>query len=320
MVVKNNGNKISSSSSAITVVIPSVKVVTIQLASATPNPSTGSLVDGEKDDSTSLSSATRITITTQPVKIITLHLALATPKTTSSSLSLVTSASSQTPSSASKTTRSSFSYIIPYNETQKCNIYGPICQTGSITVGVDLTSTTTTTTLPCSSYLTAQSSYLQAFNPLPGAIKAFWPQEWKAGFGHSPQCTSYAEVWKKGGQYTFTDCGSNNAVVQASEGIQLPSQIPPGVLRSIPFQVYECCGNCTLDVGRVKIFYWGDESNNSTGRSQINDISNKVDPSSTVSLSADLNEKRAEGVLDIAIINGYTLSVPSYCDLSYTLG
>lgn len=128
------------------------------------------------------------------------------------------------------------------------------------------------------------------------------------GFGHSPQCTSYAEVWKQGGQYTFTGCGSENAVVQATPGVLLPSQIPPGMLRRIPFQTYECCGNCTLDAARVKVFYWGDEGNNSTGRGQINDYSSKVDTvNSTISLLASLDEKRAKGVRDIAIVSGYTL-------------
>lgn len=311
MVVKNNGNTTSSSASAITVVIPSVKVVTLQLALATPNSSTASLVVGKTDNSTSLSSAKKVTITTGSVKVITIHLALATPKTISSALSSTTSPSHRTFALPSERIRSSFPYIIPYDQTQKCNIYGPICQTGSITVGINLTITTTTTTLPCSSYLTAQSSYLQAFNFYPDANKPFWPQEWQAGFGHSPQCTSYAEVWKKAGQFTFSECGSQNAIIQASQGIQLPSQIPPGVLRSIPFQYYECCGNCTLDVGRVKIFYWGDEGSNSTIRSHINDISSKVNSfNSTISLSASLNEKRAEGVRDIAIIDGHTLSVP----------
>lgn len=312
MDVKKNGNTTSSSAGAITVVIPSVEVVTIQLALVTPDRSTASPVVGKPDNSTYLSSAIKTTVTTHSVKVITLHLALATPKTNSSALSPTTSASSPTLALPSRRIESSF----PYNQTQKCNIYGPICQTGSITVGIDLTTTTTTTTLPCSSYLTAQSSYLQAFNFFPDADKPFWPQEWQAGFGHSPQCTSYAEVWKKTGQYTFSECGSQDVVVQASQGVQLPSQIPPGVLRRIPFQWYECCGNCTLDVGRVKIFYWGDESSNSTSRSHIKDVSRKANNfNSTISLSASLNEKRAEGVRDIAIIDGQTLLVPSCCDL-----
>ena len=159
-----------------------------------------------------------------------------------------------------------FSFIIPYNQTQQCDIYGPICQTGSITVGVDLTSTTTTATYPCSSYLSAQSAYLASFEPNPGAIFPFWPGDWAGSFGHSQQCKSYAEVWQGGGQYTFSNCGSENTVIPASlpsDGIALPTQIPPGVLRAISghgHEVYECCGNCSLDVPEVRLYYFPDDA------------------------------------------------------------
>lgn len=200
-----------------------------------------------------------------------------------------------------------FSFVIPYNQTQECNIYGPICQTGSITVGVDLTSTTTTTIMPCSSYLTAQSSYLYDFNPLPGAIKPYWPFEWQEGFGHSPQCTSYADVWEKLGKFTFSNCGSNDAIVPASEGIFLPSQIPPGVLRQIPYQVYKCCGNCTLDVKEVRLYYFRDETE-SSNYCHGNKTLGSPKPSSTVP-----DKKQAIPGLNnsnsIATLSGYTLYV-----------
>ena len=47
------------------------------------------------------------------------------------------------------------SYIIPYDQTQVCNIYGPLFQADSMTVGVGLATTTTDNVLPCSSYLPA---------------------------------------------------------------------------------------------------------------------------------------------------------------------
>ena len=157
-----------------------------------------------------------------------------------------------------------FSFIIPYNQTQACDIYGPLCQTGSITVGVDKTSATTTTTVPCSLYLTAQAAYLSAVEPNPGAIFPFWPDDWGNSFGYSPQCTSYAQVWQRGGQYTISNCGSSDTVIQASRpsnGIALPTQIPPGVLRAVPgapHEVYECCGNCSLHVPQVRLYYFPD--------------------------------------------------------------
>lgn len=197
----------------------------------------------------------------------------------------------------------SFSFVIPAKNTQECNIYGPLCQTGSITVGVDLTSITTTTTLPCSSYLTAQSSYLNLANPFPCEIKPFFPDVWKSGFGRSPECTSYAAVYRNQGNYTFSNCGTNDAVVPASAGVCVPPQIPPGVLRQIPFQVYECCGNCTLDVAEVRLYYFPDETINTSCHANMT-------LESRTNSSATLSENRANSILgssSIAILSGYTL-------------
>lgn len=152
--------------------------------------------------------------------------------------------------------------------------------------------------MPCSSYLTSQSSYISHFNFFPGAIKPFWPLEWREGFGRSPECSSWADVWRYQGKYTFSGCGSNDAVVPASQGIVLPNQIPPGVLRQIPFQVYECCGNCTLDISEVRLYYFRDETGNSS-RCQANQT-----------LSSQNTEKRAPSIRagsNIAIVSGYTL-------------
>lgn len=209
--------------------------------------------------------------------------------------------STTSPSGSRFKTNSGFPFIIPYNQTQECNIFGPICQTGSITVGVDLTSTITTTSMPCSSYLTSQSSYISHFNFYPDAIKPYWPFEWLEGFGRSPECSSYADVWRSQGKYTFSSCGSNDAVVPASQGIVLPHQVPPGVLRQIPFQVYECCGNCTLHVSEVRLYYFRDETSycqaNQTLRSQA-------------TFTTASNRKRAHSIPaggSIAIVSGYTL-------------
>ena len=113
--------------------------------------------------------------------------------------------------------QSQFSYIIPYNKEQACDIYGPICQTGSRTVGVNLTTATTTTVLPCSSYLSTQSSYLYSFGGAsasigynsPENITPNWPQKWQVNFGRSPECSAYAAVhYLQSGIYTFSGCGS----------------------------------------------------------------------------------------------------------------
>lgn len=226
-----------------------------------------------------------------------------TNPSTSSAVPTLTNSSTSVPTIISTPANLPFSFIIPYNQSQECDIYGPICQTGSITVGVDLSSTTTTTTLPCSSYLTAQSSYLQGFEPFPGAIKPFFPLEWQTGFGRSPECRSYAQAWEKrggGGEFTFSNCGSNNAVVTAAQGVALDSRIPPGVLNQIPFQVYECCGNCSVDALEVRLYYFPDETASTSCSNQtLHKFNNSTEP-------AKKQPQPLPGG-SIAILSGYTL-------------
>lgn len=155
---------------------------------------------------------------------------------------------------------SNFSFYIPFNQTQPCDIYGPICQTGSITVGVSLAATrTTSSTLACSAYLAAQSTYLSNFeNPgQPGANFPFWPPDWTKGFGRSPECRSYAHAYQHKDQLTLSGC-PNDAVVSAYQTGKLPSQLPPGVLRRRGFDWWQCCGNCSLNVPQVRLFYFPD--------------------------------------------------------------
>ncbi|MCJ1424628.1 hypothetical protein MMC29_002516 [Sticta canariensis] len=162
--------------------------------------------------------------------------------------------------------------------------------------------------MPCSSYLTSQSSYISNFNYFPDAIKPYWPAEWKVEFGRSPECSSYAEVWRNQAKYTFSNCGSNDAIVTASPGIVLPHQIPPGVLRQVPFLVYECCGNCTLDVSEVRLYYFRDEAGNSS-HCQANQTL-----VSQPTYAATANKKRARTIpasSNIAIVSGYTFTSPS---------
>ena len=198
----------------------------------------------------------------------------------------------------------SFPFIIPYNETQSCDIYGPICQTGSIAVRLSSGAGKSTTTIPCSSYLSAQSTYLKSFNPLDGQILAYnWPADWQTGFGRSPECRSYGEVWRSQGKYTFSGCGTNDAVVPASEGIFLPSQIPPAVLRKHTFQTFECCGNCSLShIPEVRLYYFPDPMANEYCRTS--NASTIGGNSTTVAVG-----KRVPSGLVTTVLNGNTLYV-----------
>ena len=192
---------------------------------------------------------------------------------------------------------SSFSFIIPYNQTQSCDIYGPLCQTGSITVAVSLGAGTTTTALPCSSYLTAQSSYLSGFQDPdePGAIFPRWPLDWERGFGRSPECKSYAHAYKNKGEYTFSACPASDVPIAAQAAGYQPSQLPAAIFRQRIDQIYECCGDCSLLVPQVRLYYFPEKNaTNCLGQ-------NATIATSNITLDASNN------VASIAITNGHTL-------------
>ena len=224
-----------------------------------------------------------------------------------------------------------FSYIIPYSQKQDCDIYGPICQTGSITVGVNLTTATTSTVLPCSSYLSAQSAYLENENRNlilsnantdwgadddPGWQNSFddylfgYPDlmNWNINFGQSPECRSYAKAMRQG-QYKISDCGTSNTVIQTIGGVQYgyPSQLPPGVVRdyNIDFNdtIGTCCGDCSLEIPEVRLYYFTDQTIINCQNNQTSNTTSVL--SSYSSLGKRVHSLVADG--DTAIVSGHTL-------------
>lgn len=240
----------------------------------------------------------------------------------------ISSASGQLFPNTSSTSVPGFSYLIPYGQTQDCNIYGPICQTGSITVGVNLTTATTSTVLPCSSYLSAQSAYLENENArlIASASNSstdwvsgdpFWLSgsddtmfgypdlmDWNSNFGRSPECRSYANAMSQG-QYTFADCGSSNTVIQTAGGVNYdyPSQIPPGVIPTFDIDYpVTCCGSCSLEIPEVRLYYFPDQTNTSCQNNQTSNI--------TSILSSNSLRKRVHSLVangGVAIVSGHTL-------------
>ena len=199
---------------------------------------------------------------------------------------------------------SQFSFIIPYNQTQACDIYGPLCQTGSITVGVNLTSKISTTVLPCSSYLTAQSSFLASIGSAQADSVAYamapWPTEWWTDFGRSPACRSYAQGYASG-QYTASICGGGDDQMQ----------IPPTLGRYWdPDQEMTCCGNCTLEISEVRLYYFPDRTATECHQNQTSN--------STSAVSNENLRKRVQSLLgdgSIAVLSGHTLYVRPYVSL-----
>ena len=229
---------------------------------------------------------------------------------------------------------SDFPYIVPYGQTQDCNIYGPACQTGSITVGVNLTTTTTNTVLPCSSYLSAQFAHLK--HEQHGGFPLIYPEandsseltqdlendgwegdddllprlrDWNINFGQSPECRSYAEAMSSG-KYTFSECGSSITVISASPGVtwDYPSEIPPGLVRLFDATFPEtCCGNCSLSIPAVRLYYF---PNQSTIDCHNNQTSEYQRPNLTSVVSAGHLEKRVHSLIangSTAVVSGHTL-------------
>ena len=78
-----------------------------------------------------------------------------------------------------------------------------------MTVAVNLTTTTTTVVLPCSSYLSAQSVYIESLNPDGFFQESYGIEDdplvdWQTNFDESPECRAYANAIKKG-QYTASN-------------------------------------------------------------------------------------------------------------------
>ena len=199
------------------------------------------------------------------------------------------------------------SYIIPYGQTQECNIYGPLCQTGSITVGVNLTTTTTSTVLPCSSYLTVQSTYM--VNSSLNEMGLDWPVDWAVSFGQSPECRSYAQEISSG-RYTISGCGDQNTIISTASGAEnIPTQLPPGVVRWFSEDyVGFCCGDCSLNISEVRLYYFPD---NTTPDCQYNETSNSSSILSGRSLKKRVHSLIGDG--SIAIVSGHTLLVKWIC-------
>ena len=183
-----------------------------------------------------------------------------------------------------------------------------------------MTTSTTNTVLPCSSYLSAQSRYLHVAASV--APEMPWLYNWHSwdrgqdywgpAFGRSPECRSYADEFING-RYTFSSCGDQDTVIQTTswvesrffENVTLPSQIPPGLMRVFtPDNQGLCCGNCTLwDLPEVRLYYFPDSSTIGCEKNQSFNASASI--SSAGNLVKRMQSLVAAG--SVAIVSGHTL-------------
>ena len=124
---------------------------------------------------------------------------------------------------------------------------------------------------------------------------ARWPIEWQSGFGRSPECKSYAQAYKNGGQYTLSGCPANNAPIPAQAAGYHPSQLPAAIFRQRIDQIYECCGDCSLLVPEVRLYYFPEKNT-----SYCSSLNATMAKSNTTTAAID-------NVPSIITTNGHTL-------------
>lgn len=210
----------------------------------------------------------------------------------------------------------------PEIRNTECNLWGPLCQTGSIVVDVNMTKSITQTTIACSYYLSAQAESA-AFNNHHENSASY-----QLSFGRSPECMSYAKALDvpsgAPAKLTYSNCGNN------ASGTLLPplSYIPVGLgglgVQEIggvsnypgPFAVDEsCCGSCLFQLDTVRLIYFPTTSQINCTRDQ----NTTAKPRKVLSGSSEFR-KRAYSLevnaSETVVSNGYTLSVVPY---SYVL-
>ena len=185
------------------------------------------------------------------------------------------------------------------NSTGGCDVYGPLCQTGSTVVGFKRRSTIATTTVACSHYLSANAQTVRTNSAAHSS--------WLRGFGRSPQCSSYAEIIRgsASGSSDFgvlsscTDDGHKfGATVLPARGF-----LPPGI--SMPFGVNEstvhCCGPCAIFIPRVELLYFPEDGDVPCSKT--------IDTAKPSTITASANSKVAK--TSFFVSDGHTFTSPS---------
>ncbi len=173
----------------------------------------------------------------------------------------VLDSSGYTVSAIAPSINSTFPYIIPFNVTQSCDIYGPLCQLGPITVASEGTDKQiTSAVMPCSSYLASQSSYLSELGHQ--GVGTDYDICFPA-FGRSPECRSYNRMdygqidrLMETSIWTFSECRGKDSTATHVVGRNYPPQIPYGLTRGWNRDSFECCGDCSVDASEVRLYYF----------------------------------------------------------------
>ena len=167
-----------------------------------------------------------------------------------------------------------FSFPIEELKQQGCDIFGPTCQQGNVVVKEEGASCgTSSRTLPCSEYLTSQSSYLLSLagmdffkHPQVSTVR----QSWQQTFGESPECRSFASAFLHGGALSLSGCPAGKTQISVAQSKSLPPEVPAWVVAPAEklaqtsftkgMDEWICCGMCELNVPKVEVLYFADEN------------------------------------------------------------
>ena len=124
--------------------------------------------------------------------------------------------------------------------------------------------------------------------------------DWNINFGKCAECRSYA-ISIRQVQHASLGCGSSDTVIQTVGEVSYNyfPQLPPGVLRD---GGTTCCGNCSLEIPEVKLYYFPDQTTTSCQNNQPLNI--------TSILPSDNLNKRVHSLVasgNTAIVSGNTL-------------
>ena len=153
------------------------------------------------------------------------------------------------------------------NNAKECNLWGPLCQTGDIVVGVKDGSTTASTTVPCSSYLSYQSSsaYASYFGD-----RTLNPEvmEYRRSFGRSSECSTEADYWANWDMLVYPRYSTLRPTTTPvtslfSHCLSTVLSSTPGVWPAflaanhefVDSDYYFCCGDCSLTVDEIRLRY-----------------------------------------------------------------
>ena len=201
------------------------------------------------------------------------------------------------------------------NTNTECNLWGLLCQTGSIVVDVNMTKSIAPTTVACSYYLSAQAESAAFNTDLENSAS------YQLSFGRSPECTSYAKArddpspgaW---GKLTYSNCGNNASgtllppvsytpIGLAGLGVQVLSPELYSYIGSYDTFEESCCGSCRFQLDRIRLIYFPTTHNNCTeGQNTTTELYNVLSGSSGFIKRAHSLEANASRIV---VSRGYTL-------------